>query len=111
LEIEEKAPLPRSRPTDPIKGAEYDVIKAVWHSRSTYMQDSLLGTRVAQFSDLFYKLRDRWKVSNDALKKAEDDKQAEKVVTLKSKVKQNRLILETAIRAAIKHGHPHIMEL
>ena len=111
IEIEEAPPLPKSRPTDPVKAAEYDVIKAVWHSRSTYIKDELLATRVAQFSELFFKLRDRWKVSNEALKQATESKQAEQASSLKSKVKQNRGIVEMAIKAAVQYGHPHILEM
>jgi hypothetical protein len=108
LEIEEKAPIPASRPTDPVKGAEYDVIKAVWHSRAIYLENEVLLQRIAQFSELFYKLRDRWKFSNDALKEAKTEKEQS---SLKPKVTQNRLILDVALKAAVRHGHPHILSM
>jgi hypothetical protein len=110
LEIEEKAPIPASRPTDPVKGAEYDVIKAVWHSRSMYIENDVLLQRIAQFSELFIKLRDRWKFSNDALKIAKEKGQSDQA-SLTNKVNQNRGILEVALRAAVLHGHPHIISM
>lgn len=110
LEIEEKSPLPASRPTDPVKGAEYDVIKAVWHSKSKYLEDDILRSRMSQFSEQFFKLRDRWKGSNDALKAA-DAESSNEIASLTSQVKRNRSILGVALKAATVHGHPHILSM
>jgi hypothetical protein len=110
-EVEEQSPLPNTRPADPVKALDYDVIKAVWHPRLKYIQNDVLAARLTQFSELFLNLRDQWKKANELVKQAVEAKQNSQLPGLKSKVSKQRQLIESTINSAIKFGHPEILNM
>jgi hypothetical protein len=109
---EDQSPLPPSRPADPVRALEYDVIKSVWYPpRAKTMQGDVLGSRITQFSDLFLNLRDQWKKANELVKQAVEAKQNSQLPGLKSKVSKQRQLIESTLNIAIKHGHPQILKM
>jgi hypothetical protein len=105
----EQPPLPATRPTDPVNAAEYDVIKAVWHPRSSYVENDILVSRITQFSELLIKYRDAWRKANEALKQASEKGTA--AASLTSNALIQRQILERAIISAVQYGHPEILSM
>lgn len=108
---EDQSPLPASRPADPVRALEYDVIKSVWHPHSKSIQLDVLGSRITQFSDLFLNLRDQWKKANELVKQAVEAKQNSQLPGLKSKVSKQRQLIESTINNAIKYGHRDILKM
>jgi hypothetical protein len=108
-EGDEESPLPAKRPSDSLGAVEYDVIKAVWHPSSKYLANDDLFAQISEFSELFWKLRDDWKKSNDNLKAAVEKKSSQ-ADSFKRDVSKHRHILEVAINTAVKHGHPELLQ-
>jgi hypothetical protein len=108
-EDDEESPLPAKRPNDPSGALNYDVIQAVWRPSSRYLANDDLFARISEFSELFWKVRDDWKKSNDTLKSAVEKKSSQ-IDSFKHNVSKQRQILEVALNAALKHGHPEILQ-
>jgi hypothetical protein len=110
-EVIETSPLPAVRPADPVRALEYDVIKAVWHPRSKYIENSILASHITQFSELLLNLRDQWKKANELVKQALEAKQNSQLPGLKSKVTKQRQLIESTLNTAMKHGHSEILAM
>jgi hypothetical protein len=103
----EQFPLSAEFPTTPFKAAEYKAAKAVWHTQSTYVNDTVLTERLAQFAELFFPARDDWKAKNDALKQATDQKKSS--ATLSAEVQDRRQLIVATLKGTTEYGHLEIL--
>lgn len=108
---EDDSPLPSKKPED-LKGSiEYDTIKALWRStRKEISAESFRGALV-DFWEIVKTIRDRWKTDSTALAEAEEKKRTGELPLLRSRVKDQRDLIEVAFRTALKHGHRGVVEL
>ena len=110
-EMPEPSPLPTSRPSEPLQAVRYDTIKAVWLPRNVYAQAQQIRAGLKDFWEVVKTIRDRWKSDNEAVKKAVEAKKESELPTLKQRVKNQRDMMEMALRSALEHGHPDIIRL
>ena len=109
-ELEEPSPLPTTRPADPSKAVEYDVIKAVWAKKSTSLSGAVIRTALTEYWDIFKGIRDKWKIKSNSLQQAIEKKDQTNSKTFERRVLEQRRLLESCIRLTLKHGHPDIIE-
>lgn len=107
----EGSPLPNKRPDNPKDAVGYDTIKALWRSKRKAVDSETVKKALVDFWDVVKTIRDRWKSDSDALKAAEEKKKAGELPLLESRVKDQREMIESAFKAALKHGHRSIVEL
>ncbi|KAM0718924.1 hypothetical protein Q7P37_005996 [Cladosporium fusiforme] len=106
------APLPSKRPEDSAKGAvEYDTIKALWRNKRKTIDAASIRKGLGDFWEVVKTIRDRWKTDSKAVEEAEASKVTKDLALLKSRVKDQRDMLEVAFRTALKHGFKSILEL
>lgn len=110
IEPEEPSPLPTTRPADPSKAVEYDVIKAVWAKKSTSLSGAVIRTALTEYWDIFKGIRDKWKIKSNSLQQAIEKKDQTNSKTFERRVLEQRRLLESCIRLTLKHGHPDIIE-
>ena len=110
IETEEPSPLPPTRPADPSKAVEYDVIKAVWAPKNTGLSGAVIRTALTEYWDIFKGIRDKWKIKSNALQQAIEKKDQANSKTYERRVLEQRRLLESCIRLTLKHGHPDIIE-
>lgn len=110
IEPEEPSPLPTTRPADPSKAVEYDVIKAVWAKKSTSLSGAVIRTALTEYWDIFKGIRDKWKIKCNSLQQAIEKKDQANSKTFERRVLEQRRLLESCIRLTLKHGHPDIIE-
>lgn len=105
------SPLPAKRPDTPKGGVEYDTIQALWRSKRRTLSGDTIRQGLVSFWELVRTIRDRWKVDAAAVTEAEDKKRTGELPLLQSRVKDQRDMIETAFKAALKHGHRDILEM
>lgn len=106
------APLPSKRPEESAKGAvEYDTIKALWRNKRKTIDAASIRKGLGDFWEVVKTIRDRWKTDSKAVEEAEAKKATNDLALLKSRVKDQRDMLEVAFRTALKHGFKSILEL
>lgn len=106
------APLPSKRPEENAKGAvEYDTIKALWRNKRKTIDAASIRKGLGDFWEVVKTIRDRWKTDSKAVEEAEAKKRVGDIALLKSRVKDQRDMLEVAFRTALKHGFRSIIEL
>ena len=110
-EMPEPSPLPTSRPSEALQAVRYDTIKAVWLPRNVYAQAEQIRAGLKDFWEVVKTIRDRWKSDNEAVKKAVETKKESELPLLKQRVKNQRNMMEMALRSALEHGHPDIIRL
>ena len=110
VEPEEPSPVPASRPVDPNKAVEYDVIKAVWAKKNVGLSSTVIRTALTEYWDIFKGIRDKWKARSTSLQQATDKKDQANIKTYERRVLDQRRLLESCIRLTLKHGHPGIIE-
>ena len=108
-EPEEPSPLPATRPADPNKAVEYDVIKAVWAKRSVVLSSTVIRTALSEFWDAFKGIRDKWKSKATSLQQATEKKDIANIKAYERRVLEQRRLLESCIGLTLKHGHPDII--
>ncbi|KAF2458487.1 hypothetical protein BDY21DRAFT_362739 [Lineolata rhizophorae] len=112
LDIVETSPLPATRPKDPAQAVRYDTIKAVWRPRKKPAEAPQIRIALKEFWEVVRTIRDRWRSDTAAAKEAEEAKKPKgDVDTLKSRVQLQRALMEMALKTALEHGHPDIIEL
>ena len=109
-EPDEPSPLPATRPADPSKAVEYDVIKAVWAKRSVGLSGTVIRTALGEYWNIFKAVRDKWKSKSTSLQQAIEKKDHASSKTYERRVIEQRRLLESCIRLTLKHGHPDIIE-
>ena len=110
IETEEPSPLPTTRPADPSKAVEYDIIKAVWAPKNTGLSGAVIRTALTEYWDIFKGIRDKWKIKSNALQQAIEKKDQANSKAYERRVLEQRRLLESCIRLTLKHGHPDIIE-
>ncbi|KAK4503916.1 hypothetical protein PRZ48_004831 [Zasmidium cellare] len=108
---DEDSPLPAKRPDNPKAGVEYDTIKALWRSKRKTLSSESIRKGLVDFWDLVKNIRDRWKKDAQDVTDAEENKQTGQLPLLQSRVKDQRDMIESAFKAALKHGHRGLLEL
>ncbi|KAH9836873.1 zinc- finger protein [Teratosphaeria destructans] len=107
----EGSPLPSKRPDTPKEAVEYDTIKALWRSKRRPVDRDTIKEALTAFWDVVKVIRDRWKADASAVTEAEEKKRMGELPLLKSRVKDQRDMIEAAFKAALKHGHRSIVEI
>ena len=107
----EGSPLPNKRPDGLKEGIEYDAIKALWHPKRKSPSGDDIKKALIAFWEVVKTIRDRWKSDAAAVTQAEEKGRKGELPLLKSRVKDGRDMVETAFKAALKHGHRGIVEL
>ena len=102
----EPSPLPAVRPSDIEGGTKYDALKIVWSPRNKHPSADSIRKSMVAFGELVKRIRDTWKSHSEALKKAENQNEEQKVPTLKTQVLFQRHILDAVVKTAIDSGHP-----
>jgi hypothetical protein len=106
------APLPAKRPEESVKDAvEYDTIKALWRNRRKSVDATSIRKGLGDFWEVVKTIRNRWKTDIQAVEEAEAKGRVNDLALLRSRVKDQRDMLEVAIRTALKHGFKSIIEL
>ena len=109
-EPEEPSPLPATRPADPNKAIEYDVIKAVWARKNVGLSGTVIRTALGEYWNIFKTIRDKWKSKTTSLQQAIEKKDQIGIKTYERRVVESRRLLESCINLTLKHGHPDIIE-
>ena len=107
----EQSPLPSKRPESPRDATEYDTVKALWRGKRKGLGSDSIRKGMVDFWEIVKTIRDRWKADTNALTDAESKNRANELPLLKSRVKDQRDMMESAFKAALKHGHRDIIEL
>lgn len=110
IEPEELNPLPATRPADPNKAVEYDVIKAVWAKRTVGLSGTVIRFALGEYWDIFKVIRDKWKTKAASLQQAVEKKDHANMKAYERRVLDQRRLLESCIGLTLKHGHPDIIE-
>jgi hypothetical protein len=105
----EKFPLPGARPQDAIGATRYDTAKAVFLPRNVYAEDEDIRSGLRNFWNLIKTIRDRWKKDSDAVKEAGEAKKDSELPMLKDRVKNQRDMMEAALKTSIEFGHKDLM--
>ena len=105
------SPLPSKRPEDIKAAVEYDTIKALWRPKRKSLSGDQIKKGMGDFWEVIKTIRDRWKADAAILTQAEEKQKAGELPLLKSRVKDQRDMMEMALKAALKHGHRSIVEL
>jgi hypothetical protein len=108
---ESDSPLPSTRPDDSKGAVEYDTIKALWRSKRKDLEGTVIRKSLVDFWEVVKTIRDRWKVDTAAVAEAEEKKRMGELPLLRSRVKDQRDMIEAAFRTALKHGHRDIVSL
>ncbi|KAG8529457.1 uncharacterized protein KY384_006094 [Bacidia gigantensis] len=109
-EPDEPSPLPSTKPTDPSKAVEYDLIKAIWAKRSAVLSSPVVRTALAETWEIFKGIRDKWKSKSTNLQQAIDKKDQATEKAFERRVAEQRRLLESCIHLTLKHGHPSIVD-
>ena len=109
-EPEEVSPLPATRPADPNKAIEYDVIRAVWAKKNVGLSGTVIRTALGEYWNIFKTIRDKWKNKTISLQQATEKKDQTGMKTFERRVVESRRLLESCINLTLKHGHPDIIE-
>ena len=109
-EKDEPSPLPATRPADPKKAIEYDVIKCVWFKRSAHVTAAAIRTALGDYWNTIKRVRDNWKTEMAALQEAEEKKDDARAERRRSRATEQRNTLENIFRVTLLHGHPDIVE-
>ena len=110
-EATEPSPLPAKRPTSPREATEYDATKALWRGKRKNLSSDSIRKGIVDFWDIIKTIRDRWKADAKAVEDAEEKKRENELPLLESRVRDQRDMMESAFKAALKHGHRSIVEL
>lgn len=89
---EEPSPLPSSRPQDPVKAQEYDIIKTVWARSAMRIGPDDVKRRLATYLDIAKKIRAEWRIAAPG------------------EIAAKRKEFETMLRLTVKHGHHNFIE-
>ncbi|KAF2155833.1 hypothetical protein K461DRAFT_265322 [Myriangium duriaei CBS 260.36] len=104
-------PLPAKRPEEsPKEAVRYDSLKALWRSRRSRLPLSEIRAGLKDFWEVVRTIRDRWKADAAAVKAAEEKGRSGELPLLKSRVRDQREMIEVAFSAAVEHGHRSILE-
>jgi hypothetical protein len=72
---------------------------------------AVIRESLVDFWEVVKTIRDRWKADASAVTEAEEKKRVGELPLLRSRVKDQRDMIEAVFRAALKHGHRDIIAL
>ena len=107
---DEPSPVPATRPADPNKAVEYDLIKAVWAKRSSTLSGTVIRSALSDCWEIFKSVRDKWKQKATNLQQAIEKKDHANEKAFERRMMEQRRLLESCINLTLKHGHPSIVE-
>ncbi|KAJ5111518.1 hypothetical protein N7532_002053 [Penicillium argentinense] len=107
---DEPSPIPSTRSNDPVEGAKYDTMKAVWSPRNKRPTPDKVKSALVAFPKIIKTLRDAWKDQVQAMKLAENQGDNDKFTVLKKDVALQRQVMDSIVRTALDMGHPMIVE-
>ncbi|KAF2221883.1 hypothetical protein BDZ85DRAFT_134584 [Elsinoe ampelina] len=111
-EPDEPSPLPAKRDDEDMKACiRYDSIKALWRPKRRVLHTNSIKAGLKDYWEIVRTIRDRWKADTAALKEAEEKGRNSELPLLKSRVKDQRDMMQVAFKAAVEHGHRSILEL
>lgn len=108
-ELEEPSPLPPNRPSDSIKAAEYDTIKAVWAPRNRTLSVAAIRTALGEYWNIIKSIRDKWKSELTSLQQSELKTDHAKTAQLARIVNEQRRLMGSCISLTLNHGHQDII--
>jgi len=108
-EDEEISPLPSSRPEEPHQAVRYDIIKATWCPQNPPPNAERIKAGMRDIWEVLSTIHKRWRTDTKAVTDAEAQKKMGELPVLKSRVASQRDLLQSALQAAIDHGHPDIL--
>lgn len=103
-------PLAQQRPDDVAKAVEYDSVKAVWRAKRSSANSADIRKGLSDYWEVVRTIRDRWKADTTAVTQAEEKKRVNDLPLLKKRVKDQRSMMEVALKAALQHGNRSILE-
>lgn len=109
-ETPEPSPLPSTRPVEALPAMRYDTIKATWRPRNLPVTADEIRAALKDYWDILQAVRNRWKEDSAALKQAQE-KNSRDIELLKGRVKDQRSLMEMALRSALEHGHPDVIRV
>lgn len=109
-EAPEKRPAWATRPDSVKGGLLWDTIEAAWRPRNRPASGDDIRNGLNELWRLVQSIRNRWKSDAEAVKAAEEGKNAAEVSMLKARVAEQRTFLEIIMSSAVKHGHPDIIK-
>lgn len=109
-EGEQPSPVPLTRPTNPNKAIEYDIIKTVWAQRKTVLSGTVIRTALSECWNIFISIRDQWKAKATSLQQSIEKKDKANQKVWERRVTESRELIEACIQHTLKHGHPSIVE-
>lgn len=108
---DDEFPLPEKRPESPKGAVEWDVAKAVFLSKKKAVGNDTIKKCLAEFWEVIKTIRDRWKADAAAVTDADAKKKTGELPLLKSRVKDQREMMEAAFKTVLKYGHRNVIEL
>ncbi|KAF4534736.1 Zinc finger CCCH-type protein [Lasiodiplodia theobromae] len=109
-ETPEPSPLPSTRPVEALPAMRYDTIKATWRPRNLPVTADEIRAALKDYWDILQAVRNRWKEDSAALKQAQE-KNSRDIELLKGRVKDQRSLMEMALKSALEHGHPDVIRV
>ena len=106
----EPSPLPASRPTDPKKAIEYDVVKCVWARKRLNLTGDAIRTALGEYWNIVKRIREFWKAEILAMQEAEGQKNQAQAAQRKARAAEQGQILSTVLSLTFEHGHRDIVE-
>ena len=109
-EAPEPSPLPASRPTDPKKAIEYDVVKSVWARKRLNLTGDAIRTALGEYWNIVKRIREAWKVEILAMQEAEGQKNQAQAAQRKARAAEQGQVLASVLSLTFEHGHRDIVE-
>ena len=110
IEPPEPSPLPASRPTDPKKAIEYDVVKCVWARKRLILTGDAIRTALGEYWNIVKRIREAWKAEILAMQEAEGQKNQAQAAQRKARAAEQGQILASVLSLTFEHGHRDIVE-
>ena len=110
-EVSEVSPLPAERPTAPLEAVRYDTVRSLWRPKTRTTSSEQIRKALVDFWEVIRTIRDRWKTDTAAVKQAEEAKKNNELPLLRDRVKNQRDMMESAVKAALHFGHPNIIRM
>ena len=107
---DDRSPVPLSRPLDPSKAKEYDIVKTVWAKRSRTLAPIVIRTALSECWDIFKVIRDEWKKKLISFQQAVDKKDVANKAIWTRRVMESRKLFVSCLKLTMQHGHPSIVE-
>ena len=107
---DEPFPLSATKPADPSKAVEYDIVKAIWAKRSSVLSGPVIRTALGEVWEILKGVRDKWKSKSSNLQQAIEKKDQATEKAFERRVAEQRKLLESCNMLILKHGHPSIIE-